>query len=261
MRLRESITTPARRLSQGVDPGRPRRNILGTPQPPPIVPATVEQSHPIVPGLVGKSKTRGGCQVLAVSQPLKDIPVATPSMSRPDLGQWTSLTDTMKLVIWSEIQEATQASDLELTYQLNFSDQASIDMYHLLRLEFERQEQFDADADEVSQTILAIAKIFVSREMTAEQRSKLDLVEQQSKRNLPLKAPEDHMVQPDDVAAAENYVRARFADSPLRKQIIESINRHRGKEYGRAIIRAILPPIDDDEDEDGDKDAANNLLW
>ncbi|PMD50507.1 uncharacterized protein K444DRAFT_270339 [Hyaloscypha bicolor E] len=257
MRLRERITTPAR-LSQGVDPGRPRRNILGTPQPPPIVPATAEQSQPTVPELVGQSKARGGCQVLAVPQLLKDIPAATPSISQPDLGQWTSLTDTMKLVIWSVIQEATQASDLELTYQLDFSDQASVDMYHLLRLEFERQGQFDADADEIAQTILAIAKISVSGEMTAEQRSKLDLVEQQSKRNLPSKAPEDHMVQPDDVAAAENYVRTRFADSPLRKQIIESINRHRGKEYGRAIIGAILPPIDDDEDEDGDKDAANN---
>ena len=131
----------------------------------PIAPAAVEQSQPIVPGRVGGSKTRGGHQDLAVSQPLKDIPAATSSMSQP---KWTSLTDTMKLVIWSEIQEATQASDLELTYQLNFSDQASIDMYHLLRLEFERQEQFDADADELSQTFLVIAKTFVSSEITAE---------------------------------------------------------------------------------------------
>jgi hypothetical protein len=225
-----------------------------------MVPATVEQSQPTVPGIVGRSKTRGGRQVLAVSQPLKDIPAATPSMSHTDLEQWTSLTDTMKLVIWDEIQQATQASDLELTYQLNFSDQASIDMYHLLRLEFERQEQFDADADDLSQVFLAIAKTFVSSEFTAEQRSKLDHVEQQSARNLLSMAPEGHIVQPDDLAAAKNYVRAQFADSPLRKQIIESIDRHRGKEYGRQIIRAILPPIDEDEDEDenGDKDAANN---
>jgi hypothetical protein len=217
----------------------------------PIAPAAVEQSQPIVPGRVGGSKTRGGHQDLAVSQPLKDIPAATSSMSQP---KWTSLTDTMKLVIWSEIQEATQASDLELTYQLNFSDQASIDMYHLLRLEFERQEQFDADADELSQTFLAIAKTFVSSEITAEQRSKLDHVEEQSARNLLSMAPEGHIVQPDDLAAAKNYVRAQFAYSPLRNQIIESIDRHRGKEYGRAIIKATLPPIDEDEDEDEDED-------
>jgi hypothetical protein len=125
-------------------------------------------------------------------------------------------------MILSEAQKITKINDLDTTYLLNLTDEESSDMHHLLVLEFHREEQYNADAAEFGQTMQSIAQEYVGNIAAVHQRQ-IDHIMAQAKMNLLLKAPEGHMVQENGVAAVEIFVRARFTDSSLSKQIIEAI--------------------------------------
>ncbi|KAE9363673.1 hypothetical protein N431DRAFT_116665 [Stipitochalara longipes BDJ] len=259
--LRPNTVTPARRLSEGTDHERQRGDILGIVKKQCNVRGKFEQSQPVVPHVVGQLKAivpqaierpnvvRGGNDVAAID---RNIQPAAPASSQ---RQWLALTDTMKLVIVRQTLEQFNQNGAMTVEYLNLNEDEMAEVNRLLIAEFSRNDQFEEDAHALTLAMLHSAQYFTSHVAHDEQ---IEAVYAKNKKHLGDSAPRGYLVKLKDVEAAKEFVRRRAADSLVRQEILKGIEKHKGKEYNREVINAILADIWEDGDEDGEDDDEDN---
>jgi hypothetical protein len=259
--LREKTVTPARVRGAGVKVERKRADILGIPKRPKAnVPDGGEHSEVNVQDGREQSKVNiqdGGEQseanVPKGVEKLQPIVPEAPNQRGGDRetesSAWSSLTDTIKIFIVLETMEQIQ----EAAEYLDLNDNEMNDVNGLLAVESRRHQQYEEDANALTQVMHRFARGLIT---AAEREEQMEMVYALNKQHLHEAAPSGYIVQPSNVQAAQSFVRARAPDVRSCEVIINGLARHVGLDYSYETINAlVVDPLDEDDEDDVEDDA------
>jgi hypothetical protein len=153
--------------------------------------------------------------------------------------RWLGLTDAMKYLVvhTAAIKLGAESVPLALIY-LGLSN-AEIDDFTELHLDEKEQEaQWEVDVLEYTKCgpDIASSSNLAAKDYTPQQRQQLDDIEKVQRNNLDNSAPNGYLIQPEDIVAAERFVRERAKDNLTRQTIIDSLRLQRNRDYSREIM-------------------------
>ena len=252
--LRRTTKNPAHLQEEMGGERRERENILGTPDRSAsdkiehakvTVPDRAEQQQePNVPHHGEQSKVaRGGTD--RNTQLLVE-----PSWPEVEAPAWSSLTDTMKIVVVLETMErsANAAEYLDFDHDQEEMDEAN----RLLAIEKARNNQFEADAHSLTIAMGRGSQRLITQ---AEMKEEMEAVYAMNKRHLAEAAPAgaQYEVQLKDVEMAQMFVQGRAPNVRTCEQIINALSLHVGKDYSYETIEALVATDDEDDEVEEDE--------
>jgi hypothetical protein len=155
----------------------------------------------------------------------------------------------MKMIILRQAAEEWGHSMPVASIYLSLSDAEVHILCDLEQEEKERREQWEEDVAAYTACGLEIASDITSKDITPQQGQHLDDLEKIQKDNLAEDAPSGYDVHPEDILAAQRFVRERVKDSPTRQAMLHGLKLHTGADYSRELLCSIkLGKLDSDDE-------------